>query len=70
MCFSKPKIEKADPVAPPPPPAIDKPLAPVLNEPSRLSNTDGNSAAAARRGRKALTIPLARTGGSGINIPQ
>lgn len=69
MCFSKPKIEKADPVAPPPPP-IDKPLAPVLNETSRLSNQDGNAAAAARRGRKALTIPLARTGGSGINIPQ
>jgi hypothetical protein len=69
MC-SKPKIEKADPVAPPPPPANDKPLAPVLNETSRLANQEGANANAARRGRKSLTIPLARTGGSGINIPQ
>ncbi|WP_352775740.1 hypothetical protein [Mesorhizobium sp. M0571] len=41
-----------------------------MNETSRLANQEGATANAARRGRKALTIPLARTGGSGINIPQ
>jgi len=71
MCIgSKPKIEKADAVAPAPPPAIDKPMAPVLNETARTANAEGESAAAARRGRKALTIPLARSGASGINIPR
>ena len=68
MC-SKPKIEKADPVAPPPP-AIDKPLAPVLNETSMASSKDTTGANVARRGRKALTIPLASPGASGINIPR
>ena len=70
MCIGKkPQIEKADPVAPPPPVA-DKPTAPVLNETSRTANAEGESAAAARRGRKALTIPLAQTGATGINIPR
>jgi hypothetical protein len=69
MCLSKPKIEKADPVAPPPP-VIDKPMAPVLNETSRITNQDGETASASRRGRKALTIPLASPGATGINIPR
>lgn len=70
MCFKKPKIEKADPVAPPPPPPADKPMAPVLNDATTLANKDAQLTGNARRGRSALTIPLARSGGSGINIPR
>lgn len=70
MCFSKPRIEKADPVAPPPPPVADKPMAPVLNEVTRAGKDEGQAAGAKRRGRSSLTIPLANTSSSGINIPR
>lgn len=69
MCFSKPKIEKADPVAPPPPPR-DNPTAPVLNEATRISQSETNRVGRARRGRSSVTIPLISTERTGVNIPQ
>ncbi|MDX0455499.1 hypothetical protein GOC72_18765 [Sinorhizobium medicae] len=70
MCKPKtPKIEKADPVAPPPP-MIATPAAPVLNDTSRQGDTDAGAANKARKGRAALTIPLASTGTTGVNIPR
>ena len=70
MCLpKKQKIQKADPVAPPPPPIDDVPITPVLNEQSRASNSDGRSSAVARSGRKSVTIPLISSSGSGVNIP-
>jgi len=70
MCRPKaPKIEKADPVAAPPP-IIQAPQAPVLNEASRAADTDAGTATKARRGRAALTIPLAQSGSTGVNIPR
>ncbi len=70
MCRPKqPKIEKADPVAPPPP-MIAAPAAPVLNDNTRKTDTDAGSASKARKGRAALTIPLASPGATGVNIPR
>lgn len=69
MCFSKPKIQKADPVAPPPPPAADTPTAPVLNDASRASDSEGRKASTSRRGRSSVTIPLIGSGGAGVNVP-
>lgn len=68
MCTKRPKIEKADAVQPPPP-MIATPKAPVLNETTRTANADAGNAARSRRGRAALTIPLASKG-AGINIPR
>lgn len=70
MCMPKKQtIQKADPVAPPPPPVDDTPKAPVLNEQTRASNSDGRKAGISRQGRKSVTIPLISSSGSGINIP-
>lgn len=69
MCPKPPKIEKADPVAAPPP-MIVQPAAPVLNERTQKTNTEAGTAATARKGRAALTIPLATTGSTGVNIPR
>lgn len=71
MCPPKqPKIEKADPVAAPPPP-MDAPQAPVLNEATQGKTTDASKANTARRGRSSLIIPLIQSPGPvGINIPR
>ena len=70
MCSApKPKIEKADPVAPPPP-AIAKPAAPVLNESTQRTNADSGAAAKARKGRSSLTIARNTKPTTGVNIPR
>jgi hypothetical protein len=70
MCFSKPKIKQADPVAPPPPPPSDTPQTPVLNEATRTQNSENRGVNIKRKGRSALTIPRLQTGGAGVNIPR
>ncbi len=70
MCRPKaPKIEKADPVAAPPP-MIQTPQAPVINESVRKTDTEAGTANKARKGRSALTIPLAQSGNTGVNVPR
>lgn len=71
MCPPKrPKIQKADPVIAPPPPVADVQKAPVLNEATIPTASEGASANISRRGRSSLVIPLTNTRQSGVNIPR
>lgn len=49
---------------------ITAPAAPVLNDNTRKTDTDAGTANKARKGRAALTIPLASPGATGVNIPR
>lgn len=70
MCPKPPKIQKADTVIAPPPPPADIQKAPVLNEATVATASDGATSKISRKGRSSLVIPLTNTRQTGVNIPR
>ncbi|TCV62314.1 hypothetical protein EDE09_12479 [Neorhizobium sp. S3-V5DH] len=70
MCPKKPKIQKADTVIAPAPAPAPTQLAPVLNEATKATASEGASSNIARKGRSSLVIPLTNTRQTGVNIPR
>ena len=63
---SSDKVASKDP-APAPAPTQ---LAPVLNEATKATASEGASSNIARKGRSSLVIPLTNTRQTGVNIPR